>query len=67
MAEIVPDLSAHPSFEVTGRAEKNNVRGRALNVKSPPFLASLSVYGKNKPISAVYTALDGFKTGQVKN
>ena len=37
-------LSAHLSFEVTDRAEENNVRGLAPNVK--PFLASLSVYGK---------------------
>ena len=30
-----------PSFEVTDRAEKNNVRGLALGVKRPPLMCEL--------------------------
>ena len=35
-----------PSFEVTDRAEKNNVRGQALDVRRSAMYSFTSVYAK---------------------
>ena len=48
------------SFEVTDRAEENNVRALALDVKRPPFLASLPFMENNRSYSRYSIELSGF-------
>ena len=49
------------SFEVTDRAEENNVRALALDVKRPPFLASLPFMENNRRSYSRYSIeLSGF-------